>query len=122
MTFDTKIRKKIIESMKDIIHVGRSFAIDVLVATQEINDSQNTKSLHSNCTHYVFFPKSHQEKIEAALVKRLGFKQVVADFLLEQPSRTLTISNNYPQFALTENGAWPQNILTKHFKPAYRRK
>lgn len=103
-----KIKKAVSKLKNDILEIGRSFEVYVVITSHLINgnDRKDCRTIFNELHTFTFFPKSgNRYAINYALKNYFGLDKKMIDKLMKLPSRWITISRNCPMYALHEKGA-----------------
>ncbi len=101
-----KIRKAVSKLKNDILEIGRSYEVYILVTSHLINgnDRKDSRTIFNELHTFTFFPKAgNRYAIDYALKNYFGLDKKTICKLMDLPSRWVSISRSFPQYALYEN-------------------
>ncbi len=104
-----KLKKQIDKLMADIMEVGRKIDITIIITNHLVipNEKKIARTILNEAQSLTIFPKSgSSQQIRYALKTYFGLNNKQIDYILELPSRWVTIHKNYPMCVLYENGAF----------------
>lgn len=96
-------KKKILNIAEQILNMGRSLNISIIMISHILMNNKTTKAILSECNKVVLFPYSgsHYHYIEY-LNRYIGLSRKHAKKLLSENSRWMVIFRNCPQFFMFE--------------------
>lgn len=103
-----KVKKAISKLKNDILEIGRSYEVYIVVTSHLINsnDRGDSRTIFNELHTFTFFPKAgNRYAIDYALKNYFGLDKKTIDTVTKLPSRWVTISKSYPQYILYEKGA-----------------
>jgi hypothetical protein len=106
---DDKIRKAVNNLMADIMEVGRSFNVYIVITNHLVipNEKKIARTILNECHSLTVFPKSGtSQQINYALKTYFGLSKKQIEEILHLPSRWVTICKGYPQYVFYETGAY----------------
>jgi hypothetical protein len=106
---DDKQKKAVDKLMSDIMEVGRSFDIYLVITNHLVipNEKKVARTIMNELHTLTVFPKSgSSQQIKYALKTYFGFNNKQIDQILTLPSRAVTISKSYPQYVLFDQGIY----------------
>ncbi len=106
---DDKQKKAVDKLMSDIMEVGRSYGIYIIITNHLVIPSEKkvARTIMNELHTLTIFPKSGSaQQIRYALKTYFGLNNKQVDIILKLPSRWVTISKSYPMYVLFEKGAF----------------
>ncbi len=107
---DTIVDKNLIKAIDilrlKILEYGRSNGVSLMITSHLIspNERKFGRVILNELNNLVIFPLGgSRQQQEYILTKHLGYSNKEADKILSMPSRWIQLSNNAPQYILTEN-------------------
>lgn len=91
--------KTILYSIQSFLKLGRQYRITVLITNQQSNEFTKTKLINDNTSHIVYFLHNNKNNLNQLLVKKHGFSQKEADFIVDIPTRWILLND---AFVLTQ--------------------
>jgi len=106
---DKKLKEAVSKVKNDILETGRHNNLYIVVTSHLINgnDRKDTRTILNEANFLTVFPKSGAAHgIRYVLKNYIGLSNDDIEYILEIPSRWVTIGKNYPQFVMYENGCY----------------
>lgn len=106
---DDKVRKAVEKLMMDIMEVGRSYDVYIIITNHLVipNEKKFARTLLNEIQSITIFPKSGSaQQIRYALKTYFGFNNKQIDKVIGLPSRWVTIYKTYPQCVVYETGCY----------------
>jgi len=106
---DDKQKKAVDKLMADIMEVGRSYGIYIIITNHLVipNEKKIARTIMNELHTMTVFPKSGSaQQITYALKTYFGLDKKQIEVILKIPSRWVTISKSYPQYVICENGVF----------------
>jgi hypothetical protein len=104
-----KIKKAIDKLMNDIMEVGRSYDITIMITNHLVipNEKKQARTIMNEMQSMTVFPKSGSaQQIKYALKTYFGLDKNQIENIINLPSRWVTIFKGFPQTVMYENGAF----------------
>lgn len=104
---DKAIKAEVLHLISDLLEVGRSRGISVVITSHLINSNDRafTRTVLNELQHLVVFPRgSSRYQITYALDKYFGFTKKQIEEIIKLPSRWISISRDYPPTVMWEHG------------------
>lgn len=99
--FPTKIRKKVLSIVNNILQIGRHFNVSVCFTTHNATNGAETKILLSEAHVIVVFPKTTGNRaLKYLLDSYLGLDKKQIDKIKKMKSRAVSIIRGYPMVIL----------------------
>ena len=111
---DKKIKEAISRLKNDILETGRHSNIYVVITSHLINgiSRTDTRTILNECTSLTIFPKSGSTyQIIYVLKNYIGLNKNQINYILNLPSRWVTIFKNFPQYCIFEKGCFLLNYI-----------
>jgi hypothetical protein len=106
---DDKQKKAVDKLMADIMEVGRSYGIYIIITNHLVIPSEKkiARTIMNELHTLTIFPKSGSaQQIRYALKTYFGLDRKQIELILKLPSRFVTISKSYPMYVLYDKGAF----------------
>ena len=101
---DKEIQTHILNLLEEMLNVGRSYKITILIISHVLMNYRFTKNIISECSKIVMFPRSGVKSQYRNFMKRyLNFDYKFSDGILNTKSRWLVLNKNCPLMVLTKN-------------------
>lgn len=104
-----KLKKQIDKLMADIMEVGRKLDITIIITNHLVipNEKKIARTILNEAQILTVFPKSgSSQQIKYVLKTYFGLNNKQIQYIIDLPSRWVTIYKNYPMCALHEHGAF----------------
>jgi hypothetical protein len=104
-----KVKKAVSKLMMDLMEVGRSFGIYMVITSHLLNPNErkDSRTIWNEATAVCIFPKSgNKYGMQYALKNYCGFDTKTIKEILEIPSRWVMIAKTCPQYILYETGCF----------------
>jgi type IV secretory pathway VirB4 component len=106
---DEKLKSYVEKLMYDIMEVGRKLNINIIITQHLLNSSEKKlgRAIMNELNFMTFFPRSGSaHSINYCLKTYFGLTKKHIDHILNLPSRSVTISKNYPMYILYDKGIY----------------
>lgn len=102
---NNELKKMIFDLIDDICCIGRHFDVSVAVTSHLLTNYRETRNILNEANFITFFPQSGSfHSIRYCLDKYFGIERSKINRLYDLDSRWVTISKNYPQYVIWQNG------------------
>ena len=102
---DKILRTSVLDIQAEIIEIGRHYNARCIITSHLISNFHSTRQILNECTSITFFPKSSgQYHIKNYLKTYVGLDKHQIQYILNIPSRWITIYRTFPSYIVWENG------------------
>ncbi len=104
-----KIQDAVIKLMMDVMEIGRSYDVEVVITSHLVNPNQKNlgRTIFNECHYITIFPSMGGLKgLRYMLENYLEFDKQLIDKIFKLKSRWVTIHTNAPGYILHEHGAF----------------
>jgi hypothetical protein len=105
-TLDGELRTEFYRLKNDILLMGRSLNIAVLMINHVMAAGMDTKLDNIETTAYVLYKNGSDKHNRYILTTYVGLKKEIIDKILSLPSRWIYINRKYPRHVITQNQAF----------------
>lgn len=100
---DKEVQNRLMKFMGDVLNVGRSFGISVIVVSHVMLNYRFTKNILSECNKIVMFPNSGSKHQYINYLKRyVGFEKEQITNLMNKNTRWICLNVSYPMYYVTQ--------------------
>ena len=101
------IEKHIQKIMENLLFIGRSSKINIIISRHVLNNGKSTKPMFSECNKIVLFPNGLSlYSIDYTLKRYLGFDKYQTKKLCNLKSRWVQIQTHMPRYVLYQRGCY----------------
>ncbi len=104
-----KIKKAISKLMADILEVGRSYNIYIIITSHLVNpnEKKDSRTIWNEAHKVVMFPRGgNKHGMEYAMKNYLGYDKKMINKIFSLNSRYALMSKEYPNYVLHEHGGF----------------
>lgn len=104
-----KVQDAVLRLMMDVMELGRSFDIEVVITSHLVNPNQKNlgRTIFNECHYITIFPfMGSLKSLRYMMENYLEFDKETIDKIFKLKSRWITIHNNAPSYVLHDHGAF----------------